>query len=378
MKRKTLISVIGAGLTVAAAGVLLPSTAIGAQDNNTVDRATTDSFGRLADAVLNERTAALLDGRRVTRPGDLHDKKVRVASGLARTETSGLSSLRDRKKVLEQLGEVYSNAETKVSTDGVRIKGRTATVQVTETTVLTYKKVRGDEPTTTGFQAHHELTFTRGSKGSWELSTIRAKDEGPRAVNQPVTAPAPATDGDGYPKATPAAITWPARPAPKTQKAGGYDYKAMAAYAEKYWSRYNPAYPSFNKGGGDCTNFISQALKAGGWKDAPGSESDYTKWWYNSSNRSLSTSWVGANEWSWFTLSQKRATNLQNVYQMDVGDILQMDFDRDGSKDHSMIVTYRSRMGVPYVTYHSTNTFRKSVASIIASNPDAVYYAYRT
>ncbi len=55
-----------------------------------------------------------------------------------------------------------------------------------------------------------------------------------------------------------------------------------------------------------------------------------------------------------------------------------MDFDKDGSKDHSMIVTSRNSQGVPYVTYHSTNTYNRSVASIIASYPNAAYYAYRT
>jgi hypothetical protein len=63
---------------------------------------------------------------------------------------------------------------------------------------------------------------------------------------------------------------------------------------------------------------------------------------------------------------------------MDVGDVLQMDFDKDGSKDHTMIVSYRSSQGVPYLTYHSTNTYRRSVASIIASYPNSAYYAYRT
>ncbi len=43
-----------------------------------------------------------------------------------------------------------------------------------------------------------------------------------------------------------------------------------------------------------------------------------------------------------------------------------------------MIVTYRSPQGVPYVSYHSTNTYNRSVASLIASYPNAAYYAYRT
>jgi hypothetical protein len=43
-----------------------------------------------------------------------------------------------------------------------------------------------------------------------------------------------------------------------------------------------------------------------------------------------------------------------------------------------MMVTYRSSSGVPYLTYHSVNTYRKSLASILASYPRSYYYAYRT
>ncbi|GHF67717.1 hypothetical protein GCM10010218_56510 [Streptomyces mashuensis] len=387
MRKKILRPAIGAAVVVAATAVLLPAAAMGTTESgksdssgkaNKVDQATADAFGRLAGAVLKERTSAVVDGsgaRHVTVP---KEKKVRLSAGLEKTEDNGLSSLQSRKKRLASLGEAYTAADTKVSTDRVAVKDGRATVEVTETTTLKYKKVHGDEPDTTGFQAHHELSFVRSKNGTWELSGIRAKDDGLRPVNQPAPTPS-TTPSSGHPKAVPAATTWPARPAPKavnTLKTGGYDYRAMAAYAEKYWWNYNPSYRQFNHEGGDCTNFISQALRAGGWKDQPGSTSDYTSWWYKSSGQS--DSWVGANEWSWYALSSKRVTSLANVYQLDVGDILQMDFDRDGSKDHSMITTYRSRAGVPYLTYHSTNTYRKSVASIIASYPDAVYYAYRT
>src|SRR5579864_5666694 len=44
----------------------------------------------------------------------------------------------------------------------------------------------------------------------------------------------------------------------------GYSGAAAAAYADTYWQNYNPAWPSFANSGGDCTNFVSQALYAGG------------------------------------------------------------------------------------------------------------------
>ena len=42
-----------------------------------------------------------------------------------------------------------------------------------------------------------------------------------------------------------------------------YDGPAAAQYADTYWSSYNKQYPSFANQGGDCTNFVSQALYAG-------------------------------------------------------------------------------------------------------------------
>jgi hypothetical protein len=42
-----------------------------------------------------------------------------------------------------------------------------------------------------------------------------------------------------------------------------------------------------------------------------------------------------------------------------------------------MITTHRSG-GVPYLTHHSSNTYRKSVRSLVAQYPNATYYAFRT
>ncbi|MFF4962428.1 amidase domain-containing protein [Streptomyces sp. NPDC001222] len=371
------------------AGVaLLPNWSAGAAvtDDPTVDPATKATFQRLADAVFTDRTNALVDAKSGQEKSRHQltsgfSGKVRLSGTQSHEENSALSELRGRQTRLAKLGEKYSAASTSVKLDATQVKGRRATVDVTETTTLTYAKTKGNEPKTTGFQAHHELTFKADRQGDWQLTGIRDTDDGYLAVNQvakPAVAKPQVRTDDGPPDAPRAATTWPAPAKPKSFSGTGYDYKAMAAYAQKYWNHYNPDYPDFNgeADGGDCTNFVSQSLKAGGWKHVPGDGTDFHKWFGNSEIQS--DSFVGVNEFSWFALSSKRVTSLANVYQADVGDVLQMDFNKDGSKDHSMIVTYRSPQGVPYVTYHSTNTYNRSVASIIASYPNAAYYAYRT
>jgi hypothetical protein len=369
-----------------------------AEADRTVDAETTDDFATLADAVLTRRTSALLDGSQATRrtaaalplKGDVH-----VTSGLARAEDTATDVLRDRRARLAALDEAYTAAETEVDVDEVRVTGDRATAQVTETTMLTYKKIEGEEPPTTGFQAKHELTFAAAPDGTWELTGFTPLDEeGPAAINSVVdtaedsgptttgTAEEPIDEGgepetDGpAPQETMAGSTQPAFQAQaKVSATASYDYTAMAKYAEKHWKNYNSNYRKFNDVGGDCTNFISQALRAGGWKNNTGWYKSYKNWWYNSSNQT--TSWINVNYWASFALHSDRAYNLDNVYKLGIGDILQMDFSGNRSKDHSMITTYKSN-GVPYLTYHSTNTYRKSVKSLVAQYPRATYYAFRT
>ena len=55
--------------------------------------------------------------------------------------------------------------------------------------------------------------------------------------------------------------TWVAT---KINNYNSYNRIAARDYAYKYWSSYNPAYTSYKGNGGDCANFVSQCLHAGG------------------------------------------------------------------------------------------------------------------
>lgn len=367
-------STVGA-ITLSA--LLLPlSAAHAAAPAPRVTASTADAFGRVADAVFTDRTAALLDGAPTARTAlKATTAGIRVSDTLVHAENTAVSSLHGTRSRLAALGEAYSAADTRVAVNRTRVTGQRATAWVTETTTLTYRRIRGDEPPTTGFRAHHVLTFAARPDGTWKLTGERSTDKGPRQVNEPVTTTSRRTTMAAV-DAPRAAITYPAPANAKTLTGGPYDYAAMATYAETYWKNYNPAYRSFNSVGGDCTNYVSQSLKAGGWAPVTSSDEDYGTWNYGATTQT--DTWVGVNELSWFTQTARRSTPLANVYQMDVGDVMQMDFDKDGSKDHSMITSYRSATGVPYVTYHDIDTYRRSVSSLIASYPNAAYYAYRT
>lgn len=50
----------------------------------------------------------------------------------------------------------------------------------------------------------------------------------------------------------------------KARSTSAYSAEAAVEYANQYWQNYNPAYPDLNTLGGDCANFVSQCLYAGG------------------------------------------------------------------------------------------------------------------
>jgi len=132
-----------------------------------------------------------------------------------------------------------------------------------------------------------------------------------------------------------------------------YSGAAAAAYADTYWQNYNPAWPSFANSGGDCTNFVSQALYAGGISMRPSPTYSGDAAWYlvKKKNRwSYAGSWVNAQHQSIFMLQHLPGVTQVAAYyglapgataadQAEQGDVVLYDWNNDGVYDHEAIVT---------------------------------------
>ncbi|MDR0855156.1 MAG: amidase domain-containing protein [Christensenellaceae bacterium] len=108
----------------------------------------------------------------------------------------------------------------------------------------------------------------------------------------------------------------------------GYNRQAAIEYARKYALNYNPDYYDFGKYnlGGDCTNFISQCLHAGG---APMTHRP-EEWYYYGLN-SRSPSW-SAVEFLYRYLTAPKdngftAVECQGLSSAVPGDVIQLSFD---------------------------------------------------
>ncbi len=138
-----------------------------------------------------------------------------------------------------------------------------------------------------------------------------------------------------------------------------YDRAKAKAYIDTYWKNYNPAYPSFHHGGGDCTNFISQVLYAGGmpWADDgnPANHKKSTNWYCKQgatakdSEKRITFSWkisavfkahwikrVAVHNIYSYTDSIRRIEEISNgVY---IGDVVQFCYS-SGVPYHTLVVT---------------------------------------
>ncbi len=116
-----------------------------------------------------------------------------------------------------------------------------------------------------------------------------------------------------------------------------YDREAAVAYARRWAYGFNPDFYNFNDIGGDCTNFASQCLYAGGL------EMNFTPifGWYYISVNNRTPSWTGVNElYDFLTTNQgvgPRAT-LVALEELEIGDLVQFDYQGDGLFDHTPII----------------------------------------
>ncbi|MFT9495445.1 amidase domain-containing protein [Anaerosolibacter sp.] len=115
-----------------------------------------------------------------------------------------------------------------------------------------------------------------------------------------------------------------------------YNRKAAVTYARKWALARNPRYADFEKMGGDCTNFASQVLNAGG---CPMNYRQYG-WYYRSMN-DRAPAWTSVRYLHKFLIHNKGAgpvveeTDIQGI---SVGDLIQLDFEDDGFYNHTPVV----------------------------------------
>ena len=394
---------------------------LGSRPAHTMTTAETTALSTLepmAVKFLQNRAAAITGGQS---PG-----AVPSWVGMTVQESAAITQLQQTRSDLAADGLTYATSAVTVTGGMVQITGNQALYWTTENSTLT--PPAGSAEPANAYSIDRVFAFASDGS-SWRLTDQAAVDAGPiPPVTEPISQyngsltstvtvdPATSTDDALYdgppgvnaqsvetlPKEDPATVDG-ADPVPTDTKVDdpsaaldengnpvstggtvstqsiptGLCYSCMVDYATKWAKSYNPKYRNWGKKSEDCTNFVSQALRAGGWKDDTGWYKSSSNWWYNSWNQTWS--WTSAEYWSRF--ATKRTTHLDNVWKMRLGDVLQADWDANGTMDHTMIVTKVTSNEI-YLSYHSNPQLNKPLSQILremwTAHPKTVYYAYGT
>lgn len=135
-----------------------------------------------------------------------------------------------------------------------------------------------------------------------------------------------------------------------------YDTDAVTEYADKYATSYNGAYYDFSEWG-DCANFTSQSIAAGGMPQVVGTVYGTNGWYYKtSSNRSAT--WTGASQLrTWMANNYGTLVNSPSASQVYVGSPVFYDWEDDASWDHAAICVGINSAGTPIINSHTTDYY---------------------
>lgn len=160
---------------------------------------------------------------------------------------------------------------------------------------------------------------------------------------------------------------------PSEPRRAVYNRRAAVAYARRHVRNPNPAFANMDLfgGGGDCTNFTSQCLLAGGWPMDFRRTGQTTEWWYRRIGRDRldaagddwwSCTWaVPENMFQYLVANHGEPVDLRAnpaaARRLRLGDIVFYDWGT-GRFGHSALVTAFRRDGEPLVTYRTLRPLR--------------------
>ncbi|AXB44496.1 amidase domain-containing protein [Amycolatopsis albispora] len=312
------------------------------------------------------------------------------------TESAELDRLRS---LWKDTASELQGAHIEIKAPQIQRSNTKAVINFVERTELHFaNRTSADSPASTSYKVGHTIDFVRTSTG-WELAADVL--DLPQNTVDPIPYFRPVKTGDAVPSAPPAGKPVPPslRPAtppspgiekpaaPPLSAAASYSRQAMADYARKWALGRNPAYESF---GNDCANFVSQSLRAGGWKNVANYHNTPDAWRHlvAAAGRQLnSNTWSVSHDQLYFGWTYSgRTRNIvgEPVY---LGALVYADWatagggvGHDGHIDHAMIVskvTDHWDWNQIYLSYHTTDTLDISMTQLYhKGGGDAVNYYF--
>lgn len=134
-----------------------------------------------------------------------------------------------------------------------------------------------------------------------------------------------------------------------------YNAKNAVAYAKKWANGRNPAYIDMTQLGGDCTNFVSQCLAAGGLEQGE-------NWRYVSENE-RTPAWSDADSLCAHLLESGAAQEVFTGEDMQPGDVVFLSTP-EGDLYHALLVVDQNA-GKLYIAAHTNDAWMRPLGSYL-------------
>lgn len=352
-----------------------------------------------------------------------------AADAVASTEQE-YSKLHTRRDELETYGVLFTGSQSEIAVKDLSVTGAQASAVVTETTHLSYAPQNGT-PSPDQIYVYEQKFDLVKTGAAWKITGTRPTKPSPLAPTTVIgpadqSAPSgPSVQGsahakiyrdangnpaplpeelqhpknlgpNGEPKGQPAASSALPEMTPSSMSKGSmtvpastsvqapmvasayYNYYNMIVYAATWFNGHNWQYNNYDGGTGDCTNFVSQALAAGGWQQVGSGffweRTDSSKWYHSNPD---SYTWSGAQNFFWFATGSGRTYELSYLADMGPADVMQIDWYNDGIIDHTALVTFVNGQDIK-VSQHTDGYWNRSIWEIYNANPTSTYFALRT
>lgn len=160
-----------------------------------------------------------------------------------------------------------------------------------------------------------------------------------------------------------------------------YSRDDAVKYAKKYYKNYNSNYPDWGNLGGDCANFVSQCLHAGGKSMVKGEATSFA-YWFSSGNTTdtnkVSSTWRGADAFRHFWQSNaskyKKFTSYDGMYAYGFKGDAATFLTPNGRGYHTVIIVdYDTKNKDLVYAAHTISTKSGSLKSAIKSKNIIIY-----
>lgn len=244
--------------------------------------------------------------------------------------------------VMPETDEIRT-AIPKIKVTECSVDGKSAKLDIYEWMTIGYAPSESEEINAAAYGYNFSLNVNRDRKGAWTIDSVDDTDQNFDWMEEEAEYAAKAEASAYNDKQVISEDGSREMMAAAAARSYTYNVSKAIAYADKYCINYNPSYNSYKGRGGDCANFVSQCLYAGGFQQ----DSDWFK---------HSVAWINVMRQIAHFKAYGNFLNAQNG-NLIKGNPIYFDWNGDGVYDHATICVGRNNSGTAILDSHTRDLY---------------------